>query len=41
MKKAAASDDAAILGVFEDLALNAGRKVMEVFHAGCAVDRIG
>ena len=39
MKKAAASDDAAILGVFEDLALNAGRKVMEVFHAGCAVDR--
>jgi 3'(2'), 5'-bisphosphate nucleotidase len=39
MSKAAASDDAAILGVFEQLALKAGRKVMEVFHAGCAVER--
>ncbi len=36
---AAASDDAAVLAVFERLALSAGRKVMEVFHAGGAVDR--
>ena len=36
---AAASDDAAVLAVFERLALSAGRKVMEVYHAGCAVDR--
>ena len=39
MTTAAASDDAAILAVFERLALAAGRKVMEVFHAGCAVDQ--
>ncbi len=36
---AAASDDEAMLGVFERLALEAGREVMRVFHAGCAVDR--
>jgi 3'(2'), 5'-bisphosphate nucleotidase len=35
---AAASDDSAILSVFERLALAAGCKVMEIFHAGCAVD---
>lgn len=35
---AAASDDEAMLGVFERLALNAGREVMRVFHEGCAVD---
>jgi 3'(2'), 5'-bisphosphate nucleotidase len=39
MTTAAASDDAAILAVFERLALSAGRKVMEVYRAGCAVDR--
>ncbi|TIU03962.1 MAG: 3'(2'),5'-bisphosphate nucleotidase CysQ, partial [Mesorhizobium sp.] len=33
---AAASDDAAMLGVFERLALDAGRAVMRVFHEGCA-----
>lgn len=36
---AAASDDRTILEVFERLALAAGREVMRVFHAGCAVDR--
>ncbi|RVD44716.1 3'(2'),5'-bisphosphate nucleotidase [Mesorhizobium sp. M4B.F.Ca.ET.215.01.1.1] len=36
---AAASDDEVILGVFERLALEAGREVMRVFHEGCAVDR--
>jgi 3'(2'), 5'-bisphosphate nucleotidase len=36
---AAASDDQLMLGVFERLALAAGREVMRVFHAGCAVDR--
>lgn len=35
---AAASDDEAMLGVFERLALDAGREVMRVFHEGCAVD---
>lgn len=35
---AAVSDDEAMLGVFERLALEAGREVMRVFHAGCAVD---
>ena len=35
---AAASDDGAILSVFERLALSAGRRIMEIFHAGCAVD---
>lgn len=35
---AAVSDDEAMLGVFERLALDAGREVMRVFHAGCAVD---
>ncbi len=39
MNKAAVSDDAAMLGLFEQLALAAGRKVMEVFRAGCSVDR--
>ncbi|AZO48367.1 MAG: 3'(2'),5'-bisphosphate nucleotidase [Mesorhizobium sp.] len=38
MTAAAASDDEAMLGVFERLALDAGREVMRVFHAGCAVD---
>ena len=36
---AAASDDALMLGVFERLALAAGREVMRVFRAGCAVAR--
>jgi len=35
---AAVSDDEAMLGVFERLALEAGREVMRVFHQGCAVD---
>lgn len=35
---AAVSDDEAMLGVFERLALDAGREVMRVFHKGCAVD---
>lgn len=39
MTMAAASDDARILDTFERLALEAGREVMRVFHAGCAVDR--
>jgi 3'(2'), 5'-bisphosphate nucleotidase len=34
---AAASDDTAMQSLFERLALEAGRKVMEVFHAGCEV----
>ncbi|WP_281059698.1 inositol monophosphatase family protein, partial [Mesorhizobium sp. M7A.F.Ca.CA.002.15.2.1] len=28
-----------MLEIFERLALSAGREVMRVFHAGCAVDR--
>lgn len=36
---AAASDDEAVLAVFERLALSAGRRIMDIFHAGCAVDR--
>jgi 3'(2'), 5'-bisphosphate nucleotidase len=36
---AAASDDRLMLEIFERLALAAGREVMRVFHAGCAVDR--
>ncbi|TIO07791.1 MAG: 3'(2'),5'-bisphosphate nucleotidase CysQ [Mesorhizobium sp.] len=36
---AAASDDDLILGVFEHLALAAGREVMRAFEAGCAVDQ--
>lgn len=36
---AAASDDVSMLEVFERLALAAGREVMRVFHAGCAVHR--
>ena len=36
---AAASDDEAMLGTFERLALEAGREVMRVYHEGCAVDR--
>ncbi len=35
---AAASDDEAMLAVFERLALEAGRKIMDIFHAGCLVD---
>ncbi|RUW36896.1 MAG: 3'(2'),5'-bisphosphate nucleotidase [Mesorhizobium sp.] len=38
MTMAAVSDDEAMLGVFERLALDAGREVMRVFHEGCAVD---
>ncbi|TPK51290.1 3'(2'),5'-bisphosphate nucleotidase CysQ [Mesorhizobium sp. B2-4-9] len=36
---AAASDDRSMLEIFEGLALAAGREVMRVFHAGCAVDQ--
>ena len=36
---AAASNDGVILSVFERLALSAGRRIMEIFHAGCAVDQ--
>ena len=36
---AAVSDDALVLGVFERLALEAGREVMRVFHAGGEVSR--
>ena len=39
MTAAAASDDRLMLETFERLALAAGREVMRVFHAGCAVDR--
>ncbi|RWA87168.1 MAG: 3'(2'),5'-bisphosphate nucleotidase [Mesorhizobium sp.] len=39
MTVAAASDDEAMLGVFERLAIDAGREVMRVFHEGCAVDK--
>jgi 3'(2'), 5'-bisphosphate nucleotidase len=35
---AAVSEDEVMLGVFERLALDAGREVMRVFHEGCAVD---
>ncbi|RWK23437.1 MAG: 3'(2'),5'-bisphosphate nucleotidase CysQ [Mesorhizobium sp.] len=38
MTMAAVSDDEAMLGVFERLALDAGREVMRVFYEGCAVD---
>ncbi len=38
-RPAAASDDEAVLAVFERLALSAGRRIMEIFHAGCAVGR--
>lgn len=38
-KPATASDDEAMLAVFERLALSAGRRIMEIFHAGYAVDR--
>jgi 3'(2'), 5'-bisphosphate nucleotidase len=37
-KAAAGSDDSAILTVFERLALSAGREVMRIYEAGCAVD---
>ncbi|TIS57532.1 MAG: 3'(2'),5'-bisphosphate nucleotidase CysQ [Mesorhizobium sp.] len=36
---AAASDDEAMLGIFERLALEAGREVMRVYRTGCAVDQ--
>jgi 3'(2'), 5'-bisphosphate nucleotidase len=39
MTMAAVSDDRSMLDIFERLALAAGREVMRVFHAGCAVDR--
>jgi 3'(2'), 5'-bisphosphate nucleotidase len=39
MTAAAESDDDAMLAVFERLALAAGREVMRVFRAGCAVDQ--
>ena len=39
MKAAAASDDELMLATFERLALAAGREVMRVYRAGCAVDR--
>ncbi|TIS50588.1 MAG: 3'(2'),5'-bisphosphate nucleotidase CysQ [Mesorhizobium sp.] len=39
MTMAAVSDDEAMLGVFEGLALDAGREVMRVFQEGCAVDK--
>ncbi|MBX3581236.1 MAG: 3'(2'),5'-bisphosphate nucleotidase CysQ [Rhizobiaceae bacterium] len=39
MTKAAESDDLAIQQLFEGLAIEAGRKVMEVFRAGCAVKK--
>ena len=38
-KQAAASDDRAMLDVFEQLALSAGRRIMEIFHGGYAVDQ--
>ncbi len=33
-----ASGDAAMLVVFERLALDAGSAIMRIFHEGCAVD---
>jgi 3'(2'), 5'-bisphosphate nucleotidase len=39
MKAAAASDDAAVLAVFERLALEAGRLVLGIFEAGCPVEK--
>ena len=39
MTAAAESDDRLMLEIFERLALAAGREVMRVFHAGCAVDQ--
>jgi 3'(2'), 5'-bisphosphate nucleotidase len=38
-KAAAVSDDEAVLAVFERLALEAGRAVMRIFEAGCAVEK--
>jgi 3'(2'), 5'-bisphosphate nucleotidase len=38
-KAAAASDDEAVLAVFEQLALAAGRAIMRIFQAGCAVEQ--
>jgi 3'(2'), 5'-bisphosphate nucleotidase len=37
MTKAPASDDPAILALFERLALTAGRKVLDIFHSGVTV----
>ncbi|MEQ1942203.1 3'(2'),5'-bisphosphate nucleotidase CysQ [Mesorhizobium sp. VNQ89] len=37
MNKAAESDDKAIQRLFEQLALVAGEKILEIFHAGCEV----
>lgn len=37
MTKAVASEDEAVLALFERLALSAGCKIMGVFHAGCAI----
>ena len=37
--RVAASDDTGIQNLFELLAIAAGRKVMEIFHAGCEVGR--
>src|SRR3954471_23164746 len=39
MTAAAASDDEVMLGVFERLALAAGREVMRVYRAGYSVDQ--
>ena len=39
MTKAAASEDQAVLSVFERLALSAGSRIMEIFRAGCAVEQ--
>lgn len=38
-KVAAASDNEAVLAVFERLALDAGRAIMRIFEAGCAVEQ--
>jgi 3'(2'), 5'-bisphosphate nucleotidase len=37
-KAAPASDDKAVLAIFEQLALEAGRAIMRVFHEGCTVE---
>ncbi len=37
-KAAAVSDDTDILALFETLALEAGREIMHIFEAGCAVE---
>ena len=39
MMTAAASEDANVLSVLEALALEAGARVMQIFRAGCAVER--